>query len=116
MLVYQTIWRNKNEHKKPSNQDWGRIFIKLKEITDDRLWRTPPVSNLTVFTVLSKSELRYDFRTGKLVWNTGNRPLSRLFVLTFREIGGGTKADNGFSNGLENEIWRLISLSMGSIF
>ena len=45
-----------------------------------------------------------------------NRPLSRLFMLAFGEVGSGIEVDDEFSNGLENEIRRRISLSLGSVF
>ena len=54
-------------------------------------------------------EISFWFRTRDLIWIPWNIPLSRLSVLASGEVGGGIEVDDGFSNGLENEIRRWIS-------
>ena len=74
MLIFQTIWRNKNEHLNTKSifkkEKKVRIFKNLNKFTIERLRHTLPISNLKVFTVLSKTEPRSIFRTRYLVLDT----------------------------------------------
>ena len=72
MLVFQTIWRNKNEHKTEikMKKEEKSVFKVFREITDERLWSTPPVPILTVFTVWPKTEPCSEFQMRNLVFLT----------------------------------------------
>ena len=72
MLVFQTIWRNKNEHKTQKTEEGreGVRFQDFKKFTDERLCWTPSVPILTVFTLWLKMKSYSDFQTRCLVYVT----------------------------------------------